>query len=321
MNSERKVLDAFMFFNEIEIARARILYLAAEVDRFLVIELGVTHAGIVREPEFEKVLSGLPKDVRARIDYRLLTGEDVCLGMGVSPEQIKLIDRWAIENFHRSLIDVCCDSLGDDDVVVISDLDEVPCVSAIRILRRAPLLLPIALGLTMFQFSLEFQEARAWRGPVATRKALLLRRGAQWHRNRRMHFSWMTNAGWHFSSFGGLERVRYKAANLAHSELSEISKQDFELERRILEGRSLYEQSPFPSEIRETEALDEGLLPLIHIDPVFFGQPTLALRPKREAVLCRASFWNLTRVFFWLSYRKRPYFAQRRIKREDRDEL
>ena len=128
-----KTYDCFMFFNEMELLKMRLEELDEVVDYFVLVESAETQRGNPKpfyfyenRHLFEKYLS---KIIHVMVDER-------------HPE----MDLWARENYQRNCIARGLQNCQPLDLIVISDLDEIPRVEviqdlALRLPNRASLLL------------------------------------------------------------------------------------------------------------------------------------------------------------------------------------
>lgn len=110
-----KIYDCFTFFNELDLLEIRLETLYNVVDKFVIVEIDKTHRGEPKEcffannrSRFEKYLNKIiyvcPSDVPS---YR---------GEG----------DWTIENYQREAIRLGLTECDENDIILISDLDEIP---------------------------------------------------------------------------------------------------------------------------------------------------------------------------------------------------
>lgn len=117
--SQAKVYDCFMFFNEIELLKMRLEELDDVVDNFVLVECAETQRG---DPKpfyfqenrhlFEKYLG---KIIHVMVEER-------------HPE----LELWGRENFQRNCIARGLQHCQPSDLILISDLDEIPRASLIQ---------------------------------------------------------------------------------------------------------------------------------------------------------------------------------------------
>jgi beta-1,4-mannosyl-glycoprotein beta-1,4-N-acetylglucosaminyltransferase len=108
-----KVYDCFMFFNEIELLKMRLEELDEVVDYFVLVESAETQRGDSKpfyfyenRHLFEKYLNRI---IHVIVDER-------------HPE----LDLWSRENYQRNCIARGLQHCVDSDLIIISDLDEIP---------------------------------------------------------------------------------------------------------------------------------------------------------------------------------------------------
>jgi len=113
------IYDCFMLFNELEILELRLSELEETVDRFLVVEAPVTHAGLPKSLTFAE-----NRDRFARWNDRVMRV--------VVEDMPKGPDPWGRERYQRNAIVRGLQDAAPTDGVIIFDVDEIPKPSAIR---------------------------------------------------------------------------------------------------------------------------------------------------------------------------------------------
>lgn len=110
-----KIFDCFTFFNELELLELRLKILSPYVDYFVLVESNITHRGEkknliykLNEAKFDKY-----KD---KIIY---------INLNLNPSKTQP-NNWYIENLQRNSILNGLKNCNDNDLVIISDLDEIP---------------------------------------------------------------------------------------------------------------------------------------------------------------------------------------------------
>ena len=216
------LIDSFLFFNETELTELRIKYLNKIVDYFVVIEADITHQGKKKAWNFPKILENNLKEFSKKIQYHQLN---------IDPEKIKneeswIIDNvkgddaWRIENFQRNYIKNPCQKFSDKDILIISDVDEIPSKSKLEFIKTSDFkkIAPIAFEQYLFHIDCNFLRLESWRGSIVTTMQICNAYSPHKLRRLRNKISHLTDAGWSFSSFGGYKRVKEKIESYAHSE-------------------------------------------------------------------------------------------------------
>ena len=218
------LIDSFLFFNESELAELRIKYLEKIVDYFIVIEANITHQGKKKPWNFPTLLENNLKPFSNKIQYHQINIDPDKIKNKESwiIDDVKGDDAWRIENFQRNYIKEACKQFSNKDILVISDVDEIPSKLKLEFIKSCDFkkIAPIAFEQYLFHIDCNFLKLESWRGSIVTTLEVCnafsphrLRRS----RNRISHF---TDSGWSFSSFGGPEKVKEKLESIAHTEFN-----------------------------------------------------------------------------------------------------
>jgi beta-1,4-mannosyl-glycoprotein beta-1,4-N-acetylglucosaminyltransferase len=268
------LIDSFLFFNETELAELRIKYLNKIVDFFVIIEADITHQGKKKDWNFPKILERNLKEFSSKIQYHQLN---------IDPEKIKneeswIIDdikgddAWRIENFQRNYIKTACQKFSNEDILIISDIDEIPSKNKLEFIKSCDFnkIAPVALEQHLFHLDCNYLRLESWRGSIVTTMQSCNEFSPQKFRRLRNRISHFTDGGWSFSSFGGYERVKEKIESYAHSEhnndkfkspehIANCQKTGADLFHRKVKSKKV-ERSFFP----------ESLLKLMDQNPEFY---------------------------------------------------
>ena len=225
------IYDTFTFFNEIDLLKIRLEELQGVVDKFVLVESIHTHAYREKPLYFQEYKHEF-KDYLDKIVYYLV--ED-------TPPMGKF-DRWAIERHQRGCISRALDkcNCSNDDVILISDLDEIPRASKIEMAKN--LLLENDFVIFDQKFYIRYLNCihqDSFCGTVACKYGTLREYGSVndirwgWGNARKRsttqragiiakasdkNYPHILNGGWHFTSFGGYDAALYKSQNYGHKE-------------------------------------------------------------------------------------------------------
>ena len=218
------LIDSFLFHNETELAELRIKYLEKLVDYFVVIEADITHQGKKKLWNFPKILETRLKEYSKKIQYHQVN---------IDPEKIKneeswIIDNvkgddaWRIENFQRNYIKTACKKFSDKDILIISDVDEIPSKPKLEFIKTCDFrkIAPIAFEQYLFHIDCNFLKLESWRGSIVTTLQICNAYSPHQLRRSRNRISHFTESGWSFSSFGGPSRIKEKLESIAHKEFN-----------------------------------------------------------------------------------------------------
>lgn len=215
-----KIYDCFMFFNELEILDIRLNTLYDSVDYFVLVESTKSHSGLDKPLYFDINKKRYKKFIDKIIHV-------------IYEDKHKFSGGMASDNNQRNHI---LNGLKDskiNDIIMISDCDEIPNPEAIKNLM--PNMLPCVFKqsnhIGYFNRIPKNTEDRTWMGTAAIlNKDLVI---PQYVRNSQNSFNKIENGGWHFTYMGGIERIQTKLQNFAHTEYSYIASQTEVLENRL----------------------------------------------------------------------------------------
>lgn len=211
------IFDCFTFFNELDLLEVRLRELAPVVDAFVLVEATRTHAGKPKPLFFEqskaRFAEYLPK-------IRHIIVDDM-------PESS---NPWDLENHQRrAVLRGLAPQIHVDDIVMISDTDEILRRSVVASLPAAPYkVFGFRLPLSYFRFNYRHTLPPVLWG-MAARGELLSRYDPQQLRDARFWLAQeeergalpafatvIADAGWHFSYLGDDDHVANKIRNYAH---------------------------------------------------------------------------------------------------------
>ena len=195
-----RLVDSFMFYNELDVLELRLTVLDKYVDRFILVEAEMNHSGGPKELFFQKNKQRYEKWLH-KITHIVVTAEE-------SPKDK---DPWSREKYQRHCI---LRGIQDDDsIVMISDVDEIPDLSKIKLSPYETR----AVHMWMFEYSFDYIfTGEPWIGTVITNCELFKRAGPNHLRDNRWKFPHFRTAGWHLSSFGNGAHVATKHLTFAH---------------------------------------------------------------------------------------------------------
>lgn len=238
------IIDCFTFYNECEILTKRINYLSPVVDKFVVVESTLTHKGNPKELYFDESQYDMSKIVRVIVEDNP-TDENP----------------WTRENHQRNCITRGVNklNLSDDDIVMVSDLDEIPNRDIVSNIHGVFINHPVvSFHMFAFEYSFDYMQTREpWFGTVATnwKNFKQSEEFPQFMRNNRWNFPKLIKSGWHLSTFGDPKFIANKIHNFAHCNDSDISHINEEFCKNLLEeglatdGKNKH--TPTPQEVKD----------------------------------------------------------------------
>ena len=268
------LIDAFTYFNEKELVELRLKYLNPIVDYFVVIESNITFTGKKKKWNFPDVLNNNLKEFSNKIQYHQLNIELDKIKNEESwiIDNIKGDDFWRIENYQRNYIKTICKKFSDDDILIISDLDEIPSIKKLKFILNSDFekIAPVALEQHLFHLDCNYLRLESWRGSIVTTMKICNENSPQMFRRLRNRISHFTDGGWSFSSFGGYERVKEKIESYAHSEHNNDKfKNPEHIENCQKTGADLFHRKVKSKKV-EKSFFPEDLLKLMEQNPNFY---------------------------------------------------
>lgn len=242
------VIDCVPFFNENPIWQLRYETLHQVVDEFVVVEARHTHAGKRKDLVF--------KNLHANVNYHVVDLPEPALDETTIPATRRR------EMFQRNAIVAAIIEqlpyVEDDDIILLSDCDEIPNPDVVESLKKHGL--PdghvVIFRQKLCYYNLNTTAGYVWQGTRAVRwrdmRALsphIVRYGIAQPDQHYPHYLIGYPGGWHLSYFGGPDAVRTKMQSFLHQELvnPEVIAQ---AEARIAAGQDVYG--------RETTAFTRG---------------------------------------------------------------
>ena len=241
------VVDSFIYFNESELVDLRIKYLNDLVDYFVVVEADVTHQGKKKTWNFPSLLNGSLKEFSHKIKYHQIKIDmkEAESSPGWIHAHAKGGRSWKIENMQRNYIQEACKDFASKDIIIISDVDEIPSRDKINFIKNCDfkIIAPVAFEQFLFHLNCNYLNLSKWIGSVATTKDILEKYKPQDLRNSKLRISYFVRAGWSFSSFGGIKKVQQKIEAFAHTEYNkDIYKDEKHLKKCFETGLDLFKR-------------------------------------------------------------------------------
>ena len=236
------IYDCFQFFNEIDVLLIRLNTLKDIVDKFVISEATVTFSNNPKPLNLKENWE-LVKEFEDKIIYKVV--DDTPVGYSHDMDQ-----------FQKNAVGRGLTDAKDDDIIIFSDLDEIPnpdtlrtVIEKIKANKNDDASLVYHLAQRMFycylnmeevtgkllSFTGEFEgvEHNMWLGAKVIRYDVLQKRGIELYDLRRAEAKEygvrVDNGGWHFGYMGGhnvqsvADRVADKVRSAAHQEVNKKS--------------------------------------------------------------------------------------------------
>ncbi len=229
-----KIFDCFMYFDEDVILDVRLNTLYKYVDYFIIVESSFTHKGDKRDLKFN--LDNFSK-FKDKIIYLIYDKE---------PTQVDPINKGDDENLrnHKSIFNASYRENGqrnfiiegiknaeDDDIILVSDIDEIPNLENVNFSGFKEKLIFFNQEMFYYRFNLKLPNYN-WVGTKACKKKHL--QSPQWLRNIKdkkypfyrfdiffseikfFNIRFVNNGGWHFTNLKSADEIRHKFKSYLH---------------------------------------------------------------------------------------------------------
>lgn len=240
------IYDCFTFFNELDLLEIRLNVLNDVVDWFVLVEATKTHSGMGKHLFFDKnkerYKAFLPKIIHIIVD-----------------DYPDFETPWTYENHQRNCIFRGLSDAKQADIILISDLDEIPNPDAVKAATSISGIKVLEQKAYYYYLNFLCYTAPVWRCGT---KMLTFREYQTFEEHYNVSYNeyllpsvnqgvtttkirclWsgvrpIKDAGWHFSYLGGTDAIVTKLESFAHQEFNKGNNLNKDvILRRIQEGR------------------------------------------------------------------------------------
>ncbi len=229
-----KIYDCFMYFDEEVVADVRLHTLNEFVDYFVIVESKFTHKGKPRKLKFDhKKFEKFKEKIIYIIDEKVYPQtQEIQTEDSEDEKSIKLIFNATYrENGQRNLLHTGLKEANDEDLILISDVDEIPKLTGLNFKNINEKIILFNQDMFYYKFNLWLPNL-IWTGTKACRKKNLI--SPQWLRNikdRKYSFfridtlfsstkfnniKIINDGGWHFTNIKTPKEIELKFRSYLH---------------------------------------------------------------------------------------------------------
>ena len=135
INAKRpKLIDSFLFFNEVDLLKARLEFLGPIVDNFVIVEANIDFSGVKKEFILSnELLASLPFSnkilyYKKKIDFKSFYW--ILKKLRYWNRRSSLL--WKLQDAQRNSLLEPLKVFKGNDLIIFSDLDEFPSIEAIK---------------------------------------------------------------------------------------------------------------------------------------------------------------------------------------------
>jgi beta-1,4-mannosyl-glycoprotein beta-1,4-N-acetylglucosaminyltransferase len=249
-----------MYFDEDIILELRLNILDQYVDYFVIVESNFTHKGDSRELKFDHKKFEKFKDKIIYLVYDKLPQyiEQITTSDNEAHTSWKYISN-AIhrENGQRNFIVEGLKKAKNEDLILISDVDEIPNLENINLNKINQKIILFKQDMFYYKFNLKLPsliwagtkccrkkdlESPQWLRNVKDRKYPIYRLDTFFSKTKYINLSFIDNGGWHFSNIKTASQIQYKLKSyLHHREFDENPMSVNEIDEIIKNKQAIYD--------------------------------------------------------------------------------
>ena len=255
-----KIFDCFMYFDEEQVLDLRLNVLNDFVDYFVIVESTQNHKGIKRELLFDQskfqkfknkiiylVYDEIPKNVETISDNEDENEKD----------RKYIMNAVYRENSQRNFITKGLQKADENDLILVSDVDEIPKLNSLNLSKIDNKILIFKQDMFYYKFNLAIPNFK-WSGTKGVKKKNL--KSPQWLRNikdrkyaffridtffsekKYTNIKIISDGGWHFSNIKNAKMIEHKLKSyLHHREFDQVSLSVDEIDNLIKNKKAIYD--------------------------------------------------------------------------------
>ena len=255
-----KIFDCFMFFDEEVVVDVRLNTLNEFVDYFIIVESRFTHKGDLRELKFNhKKFEKFKDKIIYVIDDQIYSQTEEIKPLDNEGEKSRkyIFNAAYRENGQRKLISKGLSGAGNEDLILISDVDEIPKLNNINLKKINEKIILFKQDMFYYKFNLHLPNL-IWTGTKACKKKHLV--NPQWLRDikdRKYSFfrfdtffsktkysdiKIINDGGWHFSNIKTAKEIEFKLKSYLHHREFDVNPISVNEIEKIIQGkRAIYD--------------------------------------------------------------------------------
>jgi beta-1,4-mannosyl-glycoprotein beta-1,4-N-acetylglucosaminyltransferase len=228
---KQKIVDSFLLFNELDLLEIRLEELYDHVDMFLIVESTKTFTGKLKPLNYKNNADRFKK-WQDKISYFIVDDMPIIvdeedINNSTKNDSQKTIEFYR-ERHHRNSIGRGLKNLNlsFEDIVIVSDIDEIPNPNSFKNLNHNLPYGPIVFKQKWLVWNTNLEKMHHWMGStvfyyshyINNNKIFQEIRDMRWDEDSTMFYT-QENGGFHFSWFGDFDFIRQKLKAFSHTEL------------------------------------------------------------------------------------------------------
>lgn len=241
---DRKIIDCFIFYNELQMLTYRLNILYDIVDYFIIVESTHTFTGESKNLYFNEN-KHLFEKFQGKIIHIIV--EDfpyIYPNIDMNKEE-----QWRNEDFQRDAITRGFKKkiLNENDIIVLCDVDEIPDPDTLGKIKRNEIEVKVhALKMDFYYYNLNSKKSDPWIHPKIMTYSSYKNTNRTLAQIRLSSCPVIPEGGWHLSYFGDSQFIKNKIENFSHQELNYHRFTDTtKIDYRIKEGIDLFDRTNY----------------------------------------------------------------------------
>ena len=280
-----KIFDCFMYFDEEVILETRLNILDPYVDYFVIVESKFNHKGERRTLKFQKENY---QKFKSKIKYVVIDVLPPNLEKiqendeGIRKEHKFINNAIKRENFQRNFIERGLIDANKNDLILISDVDEIPNLKELNLSSVKEKIIIFEQIMTYYKFNLALPNFKwhgtkgclkknlknpQWLRNVKSKKYSLLRLDILFSEKRYNNVKFIKDGGWHFTNIKTAKEIEHKFKSYLHHREFELSNINLNDIKKIISNKvAIYDLSVDQRDIKigngkKLVNLDDNKLP------------------------------------------------------------
>ena len=229
-----KIFDCFMYFDEEVVLDLRLNILNKYVDYFVIVESTFNHKGEKRDLKFNHEKFEKFKDKIIYLIYEEHPSNvELILENDTNDEKSRkyILNAAYRENGQRNFIYKGLDKAENEDIILISDVDEIPNLEKLNFFEIRQKIIFFKQDMFYYKFNLKLPGLK-WTGSKACKMKIF--KNPQWLRNikdkkfpfyridtifsktKYRDIEFVDNGGWHFTNIKTADEIEYKLRSYLH---------------------------------------------------------------------------------------------------------
>ena len=255
-----KIFDCFMYFDEEQVLDLRLNVLYQNVDYFVIVESTYNHKGekrnlLFNSKKFEKFNDKIIYLVYDKIPQLVEPIKET--DNEIEKDGKYIMNALYRENAQRDFILEGLKNAKKDDLILISDVDEIPKLSSINLNQIKNEIILFKQDMFYYKYNLSLPNFK-WTGTKAVKRKNLV--SPQWLRNvkdrkypfyridtffsdkKYIDIKIINDGGWHFSNIKSPEMIEHKLRSyLHHREFDQVSLSIKEINELVKKKQAIYD--------------------------------------------------------------------------------